>query len=236
MRFILVVLVQILHFVQGKSDPEGNMYLREKNHSNNRRDHLVTKSMSLPQKYPGNNKKYYLVEVAKNMANESGKEPGTCRDVCSEVNNIENCEAMCYSDRPGENFVKVYVGVVMPRIAPSAVYAFSLCQDRKCVNNGTVSTFGDAGVHTRLRPGEIVDNEKFHIVEVDVTDVMVKEGWSFKKSLEAKMINKVMKNLPEPVVIIKTFGKGRKLAESKLKYSSNEKQERYGNLLDKYSS
>ena len=67
MRFILVVLVQILHFVQGKTDPEGNMYLREKNHSNNRRDHLVTKSMSLPQKYPGNNKKYYLVEVAKNF-------------------------------------------------------------------------------------------------------------------------------------------------------------------------
>ena len=69
-----------------------------------------------------------------------------------------------------------------------------------------------------------------------MTDVLVKKGWSFKKSVEAKMINKVMKNLPEPVVIIKTFGKGRKLAESKLKYSSNEKRERYGNLLDKYSS
>ena len=48
--------------------------------------------------------------------------------------------------------------------------------------------------------------------------------------------NKVMKNLPEPVIIIKTFGKGGKLTESKLKFSSNEKRENYGNLLDKYSS
>ena len=69
-----------------------------------------------------------------------------------------------------------------------------------------------------------------------MTDVLVKKGWSFKKSVEAKMINKVMKNLPEPVVIIKTFGKGRKLTEGKLKFSLNEKQESYGNLLDKYSS
>ena len=123
----------------------------------------------------------------------------------------------------------------MPRAESSGVYAFNLCQNDDCVKSGKVSTFGDTGLHTELQPGKVVDKKKFHIVEVGVTDVMVKEGWSFKKSLEAKMINKVMKNLPEPVVIIKTFGKGRKLAESKLKYSSNEKQERYGNLLDKYS-
>ena len=116
------------------------------------------------------------------------------------------------------------------------VYAFDLCQDGRCVNSGTVSTFGGTTAHTTLKPDEVVGDERFHIVEVDVTDVMVKEGWSFKKSLETKMINKVMKNLPEPVVIIKTFDKGRKLAESKLKFSSNEKRERYGNLLDKYSS
>ena len=161
----------------------------------------------------------------------SGKESGKCEDVCSEVNNIKNCEAMCYS---GKYYVKVYVAVVMPKLAQSGVYAFSLCQDGECVNSGTVSTFGDFGVHTVLQPGEIVDDKKFHIVEDDVTDVMVKEGWSFKKSLKAKMIDKVMKNLPEPVVIIKTFGKGRKLKKNKLKFSSNEKRESYGNLLDKY--
>ena len=165
----------------------------------------------------------------------AGRVSGKCREVCSAIHGIKNCEAICYSDTPGIHFVKVYVAVVMPRVAPSGVYAFNLCQEGKCVNSGTVSTFGGTIAHTTLKPDDVVDNEKFHIVEVDVTDVMVQEGWSFKKSLEAKMINKVMKNLPEPVVIIKTFGKGRKLAVSKLIYSSNEKREGYGNLLDKYS-
>ena len=233
---ILVVLVQILLYVRGNSDPEGKNYLREENHSDNRRDHLVAKSMSLPKKYHGNHSKYYLVEVAENMANGSEKMSGRCKDVCTEVNNIKDCEAVCYSDKPGNHFAKVYVGVVMPRAQQSGVHAFNLCQDGKCVNSGKVSTFGDDGVHTKLQSGEVVDKEKFHIVEVGVTDVMVKEGWSFKKPLEAKMINKVMKNLPEPLVIIKTFGKGGKLTESKLKFSSNEKRENYGNLLDKYSS
>ena len=166
----------------------------------------------------------------------AGRVPGKCREVCSAIHGIKNCEAICYSDTPGIHFVKVYVAVVMPRVAPSGVYAFNLCQEGKCVNSGTVSTFGGAIAHTTLKPDDVVDNEKFHIVEVDVTDVMVQEGWSFKKSLKAKMIDKVMKNLPEPVVIIKTFGKGRKLKKSKLKFSSNEKRESYGNLLDKYSS
>ena len=124
----------------------------------------------------------------------------------------------------------------MPRVAPSGVYAFDLCQDGRCVNSGTVSTFGGTTALEKLLPEEIVDSERFHIVEVDVTDVMVKEGWSFKKSLEVKMINKVMKNLPEPVVIIKTFGKGRKIKRIKLRFSPNDKREHFGNLLDKYSS
>ena len=160
---------------------------------------------------------------------------GKCRDECDTVNNREYCETICYTAKPGNYYVQVYVGVVMLRLAPSGMHFFNLCQDGDCVKGGSASTFG-AGDWPKLQPGEVVDNEKFHIVEVDVTDVMVKEGWSFKKSLEAKMINKVMKNLPEPVVIIKTFGKGRKLTEGKLKFSLNEKQESYGNLLDKYSS
>ena len=41
------------------------------------------------KKYHGNNSKYYLVEVAENMANGSGKMSGKCRDVCTEENNIK---------------------------------------------------------------------------------------------------------------------------------------------------
>ena len=69
-----------------------------------------------------------------------------------------------------------------------------------------------------------------------MTDVIVKEGLSFKNPLESKMIDKVMKNLPEPVVIIKKLGKGRKVISSEVKFSPKEKPERYGNLLDEYST
>ena len=155
-----MVLVQILLYVRGNSDPEGKNYLREENHSDNRRDHQVAKGMSLPQKYPGNNSKYYLIEVAENMANGLGKKSGKCRDICTEENNIKICEAVCYSDRPGNYFVQVYVAVVMPMIAPSGVYAFNLCQDGKCVNSGTVSTFGGMPTQTKIKSEEVVDNEK----------------------------------------------------------------------------
>ena len=128
----------------------------------------------------------------------------------------------------------------MPKLAQSDVYAFSLCQDGECVNSGTVSTFGDSGGQNKLQPGEVVDDEKFLIYEAGVSDVLRDEGWSFLKPLEAKMTTNLIKNLPEPVVIIKTFEpeeRGRrKVVEVKLKFNSNEKRERYGNLLDKYSN
>ena len=72
----------------------------------------------------------------------AGRVSGKCREVCSTIHGIKNCEAICYSDTPGIHFVKVYVAVVMPRVAPSGVYAFNLCEDGRCVNSGTVSTIG----------------------------------------------------------------------------------------------
>ena len=161
--------------------------------------------------------------------------------MCTTVNirdkNIRDCEAACKSCRTdGNYFVQVYVAVVMPQVDPTGSHDFGLCQDGKCVKGGSVSTFGAFDDEwTKLKSGEVVDKENFLIFEVDVSDVMVKEGWSFLKPLEAKMTTNLIKNLPEPVVVIKTYGKGGKLVESKLIFNSNEKRERYGNLLDKYS-
>ena len=166
---------------------------------------------------------------------------GTCRDVCTTVNSKRDCEAMCYpAAKPEKYFVKVYVGVVMARLAPTGMHFFNLCQDGDCVKGGRVSTFGGrAGDWPKLQPGEVVDDEKFKILEVDVSDVLRDQGWSFFKPLEAKMTTNLIKNLPEPVVIIKAFiyeePGGRKVVEVKLKFNSNETRERYGNLLDKYS-
>ena len=160
---------------------------------------------------------------------------GTCRDVCDTVNNREYCETICDTAKPGNYYVQVYVGVVMIQVAPSGMHFFNLCQDGKCVKGGWVSTFGAMGGWPKLKPGEVVDDKKFLIYEDDVSHVLRDQGWSFLKPLEAKMTTNLIKNLPEPVVIIKTFGKRGKLVEVKLKFNSNEKRERYGNLLDKYS-
>ena len=162
---------------------------------------------------------------------------GTCYDVCTTVNNKKDCDAMCYpAAKPEKYFSKVYVGVVMPRLAPGGIHTFNLCQDGKCVKGGRASTWGAFNdVWPKLQPGEVVDDEKFLIYEAGVSDVLRDEGWSFLKPLEAKMTTNLIKNLPEPVVVIKTYGKGGKLVESKLIFNSNEKRERYGNLLDKYS-
>ena len=160
---------------------------------------------------------------------------GTCRDVCDTVNNREYCETICDTAKPGNYYVQVYVGVVMARPAPSGMHFFNLCQDGDCVKGGSASTFG-AGDWPKLQPGEVVDDKKFLIYEAGVSDVLRDEGWSFLKPLEAKMTTNLIKNLPEPVVVIKTFDKRGKLVESKLIFNSNEKRERYGNLLDKYSN
>ena len=166
---------------------------------------------------------------------------GTCYDVCTTVNNKKDCDAMCYpAAKPEKYFSKVYVGVVMPRLAPGGIHTFNLCQDGNCVKGGRASTWGAFNdVWPKLQPGEVVDDEKFLIYEAGVSDVLRDEGWSFLKPLEAKMTTNLIKNLPEPVVIIKTFEpeeRGRrKVVEVKLKFNSNEKRERYGNLLDKYS-
>ena len=166
---------------------------------------------------------------------------GKCRNVCTTENNIRICEAACKSCRTdGNYFVKVYVAVVMKRLAPSGSHFFNLCQDGKCVRGGRYGTFGGrAGDWPKLKPGEVVDDKKFLIYEDDVSHVLRDQGWSFLKPLEAKMTTNLIKNLPEPVVIIKTFEpeeRGRrKVVEVKLKFNSNEKRERYGNLLDKYS-
>ena len=64
---------------------------------------------------------------------------------------------------------------------------------------------------------------------------MMKEKWSFKKPLEAKMTSSSLpKNLPDPVVIIKKIGK--KDNQGKVIFPPKDKQKRYGNLLDEYSA
>ena len=67
---------------------------------------------------------------------------GKCRDECDTVDNREYCETICDTAKPGNYYVQVYLGVVVPSVAPSGIHSFNLCQDGDCVNGGSTSTFG----------------------------------------------------------------------------------------------
>ena len=127
----------------------------------------------------------------------------------------------------------------MPNQPPSGSHTFRMCQEDKCEENaGKVSTFGsNAEAEAEISPPENVDDKEFYIIEADVTSFIAKQGWSFMKPLEAKMTSSVVgTNLPDPVVITKKIGKSAKGDKGTVIFPPKDKRQRYGNLLDKYSS
>ena len=141
--------------------------------------------------------------------------------------------------------MKVFVGVVMPYIAPTGVGTFDLCQGRKCVNAGQVTHFGSSTEHVDKPSEPRIDEKNYYIAKTDVTAVMEEQGWSLKKRLVAKMTSSMVGNLPEPVVIFKDLGEGGKVIRRNATLSPNlrgglfrsggKQHHPYGNLLDNYS-
>ena len=118
---------------------------------------------------------------------------------------------------------------------PSGFNTFDLCQEEKCVEGGKFSTFGGVSLSGEDYSGSIdVDKKNYFINEEDVTDVVKKQNWVLEKPLKAKMTDSVLKNLPEPVVIVKEKGEGGKMSKGKVILSPKKKRAEYGNLLDEY--
>ena len=159
---------------------------------------------------------------------------GKCKKVCDKSKGKTFCEEVCRVGKKKGFFVKVFVGVVMPRIAPSGVSAFDLCQGGKCVKGGEVSTFGSTTERVENHKSKI-DDKNFHLIETDVTKIVDKQRWTLKKPLVAKMTSTMVGNLPQPVVIRKTMGKGGKMINGTVTFNPKEKRRNYGNLLQKYS-
>ena len=146
----------------------------------------------------------------------------------------------------------VFVGVVLPKGGNSGTHFFDLCQGEDCVKAGEISVFGGddpKDKYVTLQGG--VNDDDFYLHRPTaggrdgVTDLMIKQGWSFKKPLVVKMTGSDMPdsqkywylNLPEPVVILE-WKVGRSLGRDVLKrefiLSPKEKRRNYGNVLDKY--
>ena len=66
--------------------------------------------------------------------------PGKCDKVCTKLKGKRHCKELCADDSGA--LVKVFVGVVLPQVAPSGDSTFDLCQGGECVEAGKVSTFG----------------------------------------------------------------------------------------------
>ena len=118
---------------------------------------------------------------------------------------------------------------------------------------GKVGTLGKTTRHADNPSEADVDDKNFYLTEVDVTEVVAKQGWTLKKPLEAKMTSSMVGNLPEPVMIFKVLGKGGKVvrrnatlspnvlggvggeeSESELNRAAKKQHHHYGNLLDNY--
>ena len=122
----------------------------------------------------------------------------------------------------------------MPRIAPSGISTFDLCQGGKCVEGGKVATFGSTSVPVENHKSQI-DDKNFQLMKTQVTHIVDEQGWTLKKPLVAKMTSTMVRNLPKPVVILKEIGKGGIVVNWKVTLSPGEERRHYGNLLQKYS-
>ena len=122
----------------------------------------------------------------------------------------------------------------MPRIAPSGLSTFDLCQGGKCVEGGKVATYGSTSVPVNNHKSQI-DDKNFQLMKTQVTHIVDEQGWTLKKPLVAKMTSTMVRNLPPPVVILKEIGKGGIVVSWKVTLSPGEERRHYGNLLQKYS-
>ena len=201
---------------------------------------------------------------------EGKPEQGYCGEICHSgdlpVWDKTTCLSGCVDDKQCKEFkrkrktscrVVAFVGVVLPKSGHSGNHFYDLCQGEDCVKAGDISVFGGddpQDKYVTLQGG--VNDDDFYLHRstaggrAGVTDLMIEQGWSFKKPLVAKMTGSDMSgggstvkekywylNLPEPVVILE-WKVGRNLDRDVLKrqfiLSPKEKRRNYGNLLDKY--
>jgi hypothetical protein len=130
---------------------------------------------------------------------------------------------------------QVLAGVALPHKSPSGSNIFQLCQEGNCVEGGRLSTFGSAKKPGDDYAGSLdINKQNFILMEADVTHVVKKQGWTLEKPLEVKMTDSVVKNLPQPVVIVKQKGADGKLGKGRVILSPKKKPADYGDLLDEY--
>eukprot|EP00092_Neocalanus_flemingeri_P017751 GFUD01019206.1.p1 GENE.GFUD01019206.1~~GFUD01019206.1.p1 ORF type:complete len:822 (+),score=86.31 GFUD01019206.1:100-2565(+) len=127
----------------------------------------------------------------------------------------------------------VYVGIILPKTAPSGFHQFALCLAGSCVSAGRVATFGSPSQNTSSP--DIVAKKTHYLVEYEVTDLVNDLGWKGSESefkLTAKLVNNRLK-VPAPVVILRYRG-GEVGSIGTVVIGPKQQRQDYGDLLDKF--
>ena len=134
-----------------------------------------------------------------------------CGACCHEIDGEKGtkyCDSICRNSNG--DFVRLSLGAVLPKQAPTGSNRFNICQKGTCVEAGKLSKFGGAPESSNdyewLRPS-LIDDKYYRLVEADVTDVVAKQGWKLSEPFVVKMMNDTWGKLPDPVLIEKRLGK-----------------------------
>ena len=122
---------------------------------------------------------------------------------------------------------QIFIGVVTPKMMPSGFTTFDLCLARTCVEAGKLAFFGSKDANSTAPPK--VNSNTYKLSDMDVTKVVLEQGWKADDDLQAVLTNTLVEDLPHPVVIHKFTGPG------KVKLPKGKTRRDYGDLLDDYS-
>ena len=154
---------------------------------------------------------------------------GKCGEWCWQTKlpkkNITSCMDICVSKKEGNPVLRFFVGGVIPKMAGSGSTLFQLFQDKKqaktmkdgespskekkWIFGGSFDTFGRSSPQpvNLLGKGRSArrkaDSKNAVITELEVTNVLVEEDWSPDKPLIARLLSGILKDVPQPLVIVK---------------------------------
>ena len=120
-----------------------------------------------------------------------------------------------------KNNKRTIVGIIMPQLVKSDVHTYEVCQERKCVPGGYVSTFG----YKEPEDTEKRVSKKSHMILYDeITELVRSMKWTAEK-MEAHMTSNLVTDMPQPLIIVR-------FNETEIvKLGSKHKREDYGDLL-----
>ena len=133
-----------------------------------------------------------------------------------------------------------HVGAVLPKMAPSGRTLYQLCQKKKCTRAGQFGTFG----MEFSEPVNLLDmsglgkwrvTSKTHfIVELEVTIILNQEQWSSEEPLVARLSYGVLKDVPQPLVVIKQLQSDNVFVPMIVNLHPKENVDNYGDLVQSY--